>query len=595
MEEFSAQRVLETLIADAGDEGTRSYLLQIEKKLNSVLTEAELLAGAKEMRIEDFATLLADGLEATEIAPNPLRLDAVFVGDLTDSRIERVRVLFALGMTDAVPRASDDANLITDRDKIKLQAIQAYLEPMVEEVNLRNRESLSLNLCTFTDGLHLSYALGSNGEDPALSDVFRYVRASFIKSDMQEIEGEKVIPERDFAYRCSALSPAARLLLVQKHEYEQRKTRSKKEYSSIYEVMSERNCLPHGVDLDVKETPYKEVQKGEELFLSNGALSPSLLETYFDCPYKCFAQSGLSLQERKEGAVLAVDTGNFIHKLLELVTKEIQKCPDVESFACLAREQGKRLMTDERLLPKEDTLSGVYSTEKLLEEGVEVAKAVYQQINDSALKNVSTEVRVNTPNVRGKIDRVDENDSFVRVIDYKTGTINAEVKSYYAGLKLQMELYMSAIKGNKTPVGVFYFPASVSFSDTEEGKFRMQGFLNGDVEALQSSDTTLSGTRKSEYFDAALEKNRSGSVMDGETFTDFLDYALYVSKEATEELRKGYISPSPIKKSRFKSCDRCKFGGMCGFHEERVECRTIPSVTSAKIAEIVKKCKEEEK
>ena len=128
LKEFDVWTKLNELILTAEDEGTRSYLSQIEKKVLGVLAEAELLAGGKQFPIDEFATVLADGLEATEIAPNPLRLDAVFVGDLTDSRIERVRVLFALGMTDAVPRASDDANLITDKDKIKLQEIQAVLE-----------------------------------------------------------------------------------------------------------------------------------------------------------------------------------------------------------------------------------------------------------------------------------------------------------------------------------------------------------------------------------------------------------------------------------------------------------------------------------
>ena len=590
MQEFNASDILQTLMAEAEDEGMRSYLAQIEKKLNSVLMEADMLAGGKEMSLEDFATLLADGLEATEIAPNPLRLDAVFVGDITDSKIERVRALFAMGMTDAVPRASDDANLITDQDKIKLQAIQAYLEPMVEEVNLRNRESLALNLCAFTDGLYLSYALGSNGEDPALSDVFRYVRAAFVDGAGMELVCEKKIPEADFAYRCASTQPAARLLLVEKNEYEQRKTHSRKEFSSLYEALRMSGALPKGVDAQL--TPYKSVAEGEQLFLSKGALSPSLLEKYFDCPYKCFASRGLYLEERQEGAVLAVDTGNFIHKLLELVTGKIRDYSDAESFGEYAKDVGMSLMNDEGLLPKEDTLSGVYSKEKLLAEGVEVAKVVYRQVCDSAFDTITVEKEIQTPDLRGKVDRVDESERFVRVVDYKTGSISADVKNYYAGLKLQMELYMSAVKGEKIPAGVLYFPASVSFSETADGKFRMQGFLNGDVDALRCGDTTMSGKEKSQHFDAALEKNRAGSVVDGEVFTDFLDYAVYVSKGATKELKAGNISPSPVKLSHHESCKGCRFGGMCGFQQDRIATRAVPKVSSAKIAEIVKNCKE---
>lgn len=592
LKEFNAGQVLNELLANAEDEGMRSYLSQIEKKMDGVLTEAELLAGEKPMSLDDFYTLLSDGLEATEIAPNPLRIDSVFVGDITDSRIERVRVLFALGMTDAVPRASDDANLITDQDKIRLQAIQAAIEPMVEEVNLRNRESLALNLCTFTDALYLTYSLGANGEEPALSDVFRYVKSAFVTSIGCPIADEKGIPAEDFAYQCSAFAPAARQLFVCKNDYLERKTDSLREYSSLYDALLSMSALPERIDGTLSADKY--LKQGEELYLSKGAPSPSLLETYFSCPYQCFASRGLYLEERQEQTVLAVDTGNYIHKLLEEITDEIRSFPDEDSFAKRAEEVGRSLMNDEKLLPKEDTLAGVYSAEKLLAEGVEVARAVYRQITDSAFDTVTKEKVIETSNVRGKVDRVDENDRYVRVVDYKTGTISADIKDYYGGLKLQMELYMSAVRGDKIPAGVLYFPASVEFSASSEGRFRMQGFLNSDEEAICSGDTTLNGETKSEHFEAARVKNRLGKAMPGEMFTDFLDYALYVSAGAKEELAQGYIAPSPIKKDGRKSaCTWCKFGGMCGFSKEQLSFRTLPSVSSKKLVDVVRKCKEE--
>ncbi len=593
LEEVGAKDTLTKLIKDASDEGMRSYLSQIEKKLQGVLDEAKLLSGDKPMNLEDFATLLADGLEATEVAPNPLRLDAVFVGDSTDSRIERVRVLFAFGMTDALPRASDDANLITDQDKIKLQEIQAYLEPMVEEVNLRNRECFALNLCTFTDALHLSYALGSNGEDPALSEVFRYIKGAFQTTLHTEIVEQKKYPAEDFAYRCGALSPATRQLLLQKNDIEEKKTDSRREYSSLYEALAKKDALPEGVGAAV--SPHKYIGNGEALFLQRGALSPSLLETYFACPYKCFADKGLRLEERQEATVLSTDTGNFIHKLLEEMTDHIYKCADEDTFAVKAREKAEELMQNEKLLPKADTLAGAYSSEKLLEEGVAIARVVYRQVRDSAFDTITKERKVNTKDVYGKVDRVDENDTFVRVVDYKTGSITADAKSYYLGLKLQMELYMSAVRGDKIPAGVLYFPASVSFSDSAEGKFRMQGFLNGDVEALSCGDKTLTAEKKSEHFEAALEKNRSGNVMPGEMFTDFLDYALYVSRGATKELKEGYVAPSPVGASGHHACTYCKFGGMCGFHADRHKARNVGRTSPKNVVDVVRKRKEEGK
>lgn len=57
------------------------------------------MTGNREMTAAEFEAVLADGLDATDISLIPLKMDAVFVGDITDSRIEKVRVLFAAGMT----------------------------------------------------------------------------------------------------------------------------------------------------------------------------------------------------------------------------------------------------------------------------------------------------------------------------------------------------------------------------------------------------------------------------------------------------------------------------------------------------------------
>ena len=607
MKTFDAEKVLADLLAQEEDEGMRSYLTQIEKKLKGVLAEAELLVGGKLVSLDNFYTLLADGLEATEIAPNPLRLDAVFVGDLTDSRIERTRVLFALGMTDAVPRASDDANLITDQDKLKLKEIQAVLEPMVEEVNMRNRESMALNLCTFTDALYLLYSLGSNGEEPALSDVFRYVGEVFKTGAGLHIPHEKGVAKADFAYLCSAVAPSVRQLLVEKNAYDERKSDSLKEYSSLHEALSRQGSLPAAIDGKVQTEKF--LARGEEVFMPEGRVSPSLLEKYFSCPYQCFASYGLYLEERQEQAVLAVDTGNFIHKLLELVMKDMaetfketdgdkRKQFDVDAFAKYVEAKGRELMTNEKLLPKEDTLAGVYSTEKLLAEGVEVATAVFKQIMDSAFTTVVCEKEIKTPNLKGKVDRVDENDQYFRVVDYKTGKIEDEVKDYYTGVKLQMQLYMSELrKGTKKiPAAVLYFPASIGYEKTDDGRFRMRGFLNSDVGAVKAGDTTLSGEEKSQHFDAGLQTKSPGKAMPGDMFLHFLDYADYVSDQAKEELRRGFIAPSPVGNSSGRSaCTWCKFGGMCGFQQDRVAVRKTYAVTSEQLVEVVKAEKEKEK
>jgi ATP-dependent helicase/DNAse subunit B len=102
----------------------------------------------------------------TDIRGTAIEKDGKAV-DLTDSRIESARVLFAMGMTESVPRASADTAIVSDKEIARLAEVKAMMEPTVAEVNLRARESVCFNLCAFTDTLHLSYPLAADGSEPA--------------------------------------------------------------------------------------------------------------------------------------------------------------------------------------------------------------------------------------------------------------------------------------------------------------------------------------------------------------------------------------------------------------------------------------------
>ena len=66
------------------------------------------------------------------------------------------------------------------------------------------------------------------------------------------------------------------------------------------------------------------------------------METYFDCPYKGFASRGLRLQEREERTVMATDTGNFMHAVLETAARSFSSLSSEEECRALAGEVGMR-------------------------------------------------------------------------------------------------------------------------------------------------------------------------------------------------------------------------------------------------------------
>lgn len=590
LDDFHAYEKLESLQREIEDVAQKGYLAQIGRKLESILAEAELLTAEKEMTAAEFETVLRDGLDAAKLSLIPLKADAVFVGEITDSRIERVRVLFAMGMTDEVPCCGADTAIISDKDIKRLAEVQAALEPTIAEVNLRARECVCLNLCTFVDKLYLTYPLAADGSDPSLSEIFRYVHGTFGAVGGGKIRTEKRLSPDDFQYACSALAPAFRQYLIARNDYELRRRDSNREYASLHEALDK---LGVQADRDYlqKRAGHVAIRRGEELFFHDGKISPTSLEGYFACPFRHFAERGLHLKEREEAAVLAVDTGNFIHDLLERTAVKAAEISSADEMRAYATEVANELLKGSLYAMQQDTGSGLYFSEKLVKEGADVAVAAYEQIKNSAFAVEQTEKKVDGKDFYGRVDRVDGTEKYLRIVDYKTGRIDDSAGAYYTGRKLQMQLYMSELKGERIPAGVFYFPASVEYASEDDGRFRMKGFLNGDREALLCGDVHLTEEKKSEYFAASLKNGPSASkVMDEQTFRDFLDYSLLVANRGTAELKEGYIAPTPYE----DECKFCKYGGMCGFdcdvHKPRKESKIEPKT----IAGIAKEEKEGE-
>lgn len=583
IEDFKVEERLEELKAQTQDEAIKGYLSQIFTALQRVLAEAELLTADATMTVVEFQGILSEGLDATEISLIPLKQDAVFVGDISSSRIEKVGVLFAVGMTEDVPRNSQDTALVSDRDIEKLAEVKTLLEPSVAQVNLRTRESVCLNLCTFTDRLYLSYPMNADGSMPTLSEILRYVRGLF-RTENGELRSQKGLSDEDFAYYCSEPLPALRRRYVEHDLYASSRADTRERALSLSEALTELK-VTDGLGFSRKEET--EIERGEELFFKDGKISPTALETYFSCPFKNFMKQGLRLKEREETLVLAVDTGNFVHEVLENLSANIDKIPDETAAAEYAEKVGQELLLRPLYAAQTDTASGKYSAQSLLNEGKRVAVAVYRQITGSEFKVEGIEKSISTPEFNGKIDRMDGTDRFVRIIDYKTGAVKAEPVEYYTGRKIQIQLYMNAVQGDRVPAGVYYFPASSDYKTEEEqqGRFRMLGYMNGDVSAIRAGDKSLSGDGKSEFFDARLEDNkRLDKVMDEEVFRDFLSYANLVAKGAREELKEGFVAATPYD----GVCAVCKFGGACGRNQEAIS-RKCKDVSSKRIAEIVER------
>jgi len=556
-----ADDVLDELSSFAADVVEKDYLSQARPALKNMLEELSSVSAGAIFTAGEFYDVLSGGFAATEIAAIPLKVDAVFVGDLSSAKVGDYEVAIALGLTSAVPAYSRDGALISDRDIKKLRLSDINIEPLIEQVNLRSRERAALNLLSFKRKLYLSYPLSVRGEEQEPSEIISYIRRKFLRS-----EGKK---GEFFPYDCSEFIPACRVAYGEK-QLSLSSGKATKKFSALARILEE-----DGFGVLGEGGKKKSISSAKELFHTERSVSPTLIENFNSCPYRNFIQRGLSLKERSDAIMKSTDSGTFMHGVLFRVGKAIMENKITDEETCSsAAEQAAEEEIEERYPAMKDEAADLYRINSLKEDAKRISVAVYKKLKEDGYEISALEAKsyLNAGGLSffGTADRVDisRDKTRLRIIDYKTGAISDALKDYYAGIKLQPELYMLSnirLYENAIPAGMFYFPAKSAFTDEEADPFEYKGF---DIDDDGVFPAAGEGEEK--------EKNKE-ALMYG-----FLRYAVLASANSKKKLEEGFIAPSPYG----GSCDYCGYAGMCGFKGAGRSCSDVKKLTAADFARI---------
>lgn len=585
LDSFNAEERLKRMAEEAEACGYNSVSAMSARAYGcvlQVLDEAEKLTAGDRLSLREFAKILKSGFTAAEVSLIQPKQDAVFISDLSKCANAGSKVLFIGGLTDAVPAASQDTAVLTDGELSSMEKLKLAVSPKISQVNRRVKEITALNLCSFTHKLYLVYPLRSGGEACGVSEIIDYVRR------LCRVDGNPLRPvpvkqlslaAENFVYACARPAPALRYVngyLSGDREY------SERSISAVYKYL----CGADGAAFEGGHSSSGGTEVNWRL-LYGDSVSPTSLETYYSCPYKAFMQQGLRLAERREGAFRPLDSGNFIHAVLEKIAPRLNDIKTADECADVARECALNIMNGTAFAVQEEDGGAVYAAEGLIAEAQKIAVGMFAQIKNSAFKVELAESRCTVDlgagiTVGGRIDRVDSCGDMVRVIDYKTGNIDDSPASYYMGLKLQLPLYLSAVSGGRRAAGAYYFPANLEYSSDGVGAFTLRGFMDGSGDVVRSSDAVVEEKGKSAYVGAYLNGRSVDRAMTREDFSDFIDYSKILAENGALALTCGEIAPSPAE----GTCEYCKYNGCCGFDAESnggresvsADCKTIAAV-----------------
>ncbi|MCP3026725.1 helicase-exonuclease AddAB subunit AddB [Halobacillus sp. A5] len=595
---------------------------QVWEEVLQLLDEAVEIAGDEKVSLQVFRSTIDSGLESLTFSHVPPSMDHVIVGDVDRSRITGIKASFLLGVTDGIwPMKPSSDGVMTEKEREILSESGMRLADGISRQLLDDRFYMYLALTMAKDQVWVSYPLSNEeGKSKApsqiiqrLDELFPQIREHVTLQDADDLQEAARFIATPMKTRSALMSQLARHL---------RGYPIDPVWWNVlnwYIENEPRTGLTNRVlqSLFYKNKPvHLSEQTREQLFKGPVKTSVSRLETYHRCSYQYFAGHSLNLEERKTYKLDAPDIGQLFHEALKQITEWIQE--EGRDFAQLNQQE-----TTQYAEKATNLLAPVLQNQilhssnrhhyiKYKLQGV-IARAAYilsEQARKSQFSPVGLELgfgleqnsklpplTLGLPNgrelmLRGRIDRVDralnEEELYLRIIDYKSSAKGLDLVDVYYGLALQMLAYLDVVLSNAEnwlgtralPAGVLYFHVHnpmisgkqwIGDDEIEQEifkKFKMSGLLLEDEQLVSMMDTSLDKGR-SQIVPAGLKAGggfyKGSKTLEEEKFDQLRNYIRGLMEDAGQRVTEGEVVLNPFLKEDQAACDYCSFRSVCQF------------------------------
>ena len=582
----------------------KEYKISYEIIIN-IFDEISNIFNNEEFTLDNFYKIFKIGLKNSSLGKIPASQDGVTVGDTERSRTHKVKAIFIIGLNDGVfPSVNKDEGFINDTDRSILKEQGIELAKGTIENLYDDNFNIYKAFTTAEEKLFLSYCQSdTDGKSLKIKKIFpELIEKNDILEKQNYFINEKELYEEFISKIISEYNEEKinnNLFLFYKYFNENNN------YKKIL-----KNNLSYIKKLKMPEKIKKEnIQK---LYGNKLKTSVSKLETYKSCPYEYFLQYSLKIKEKEELKVRNLDTGSFMHDVINSFFEEIKN--NKINIKNIQEEELEKIINkiiDEKLNNNKNYIFTATEKYKLLVkrlkriilkalkyiilglkvsdfevEGTEVAfdekKGTYKPI-EIKLENGKT------VEIVGKIDRIDiakdENNKYLRIIDYKSSVKDIDYTNIYAGLQLQLITYLDAMCKIEDfiPAGILYFnlleqiinsDKKITDEEIEEkikNNFKMKGLILADVKVAKMQDNNLMASTQSKIIPAYMDKTenlspKKSSIATKEEFEKLQKYVNNTIKEISEEILNGNIKLKPYYKNKKTPCEYCSYKNVCGFN-----------------------------
>lgn len=333
-------------------------------------------------------------------------------------------------------------------------------------------------------------------------------------------------------------------------------------------------------------------QTATSLYTKNISTSATRFDTFHHCHFRYFCQYGLKVLRVQPASLDVMQRGTLVHYVLEqFCNRHLEDIGGV-SEETIINETNEFTNKYFSLIKGSNNLMTprfVFLVKKIKDGIIDVIKRMVKEFAQGKFRPECCELSI-APNgviepvtfdfgegklkLYGSIDRLDTYGSFVRIVDYKTGTKTFKLADTLYGQNMQMLLYLYAVvRGENSPynqkkaAGILYMPSKL---DVNKEGLAMNGLLCDDVNVVKAMDNDMEGE-----FIPAFKINKDGtasksntSFISYEDFDTIFDYIEELAKDMGTTLLSGDISVNPLDTSTSDACKYCDYKAVCGIEDK---------------------------
>lgn len=601
------------------------------------------ICGDQQMSLGDYGAMINEGLEGLKLSLIPPGLDYVTISSMERTTLENIPGIYVLGANDGVlPMRGRGEGLITDAERGQMIQLGLEVAPGCQADSFAERYLVYTGLTRASQYLWVSYPLADEegkGLSPSMlvKRLRELSRMPLMSLPVEPLPGTEyqylARPKRSISDLATVLRGYKRGQAVAEVWWDVYNWARQQQGLERYLEKAAAGLFHHNT---VERLP-KHI--ANRLYTKNKTLRGSVtrFESFQACPFKHFAQYGLTLKERAVFRIQAPDWGQFLHAALKDFGDRMQEAgrdwgsvndqecnaivnevvetlaPKLQNEILLSSEQHKHLVG--RL--KQTVTRSVH---RLVEfDRVSEFKPMAMEKSFGRGDNALPPLVYMLPDeigleIVGQIDRLDtaqhEGKKYMLVIDYKSGGAWLKLVDVYYGLRLQLLTYLLVARNayeDCLPAGVlYYFLKSPSISDAIRinndeitkkinALLKMPGWVLAEPEVIRLLDTEIDGY--SEFLKVALKKDEtfySTSLPYIKTSEEFALLLSHVEKKIVEtavSIMAGDINISPYALDKRAPCTFCQYIAFCQFdsllpeNEYRRLARSEDAVIIKKIAE----------